>query len=245
MGSMDTEARRGPVDRDIVANEGDWAFDAQVAQNFDEHIRKSVPFYDEIQSMVLKLSEWFVRDNSVIYDLGSATGETISRLTRRYAGRKVKFVAVDSSKDMMEQARRKVQAENVVFHANDVMDEKIRVADLVICLYTLQFLKIKDRRKVLRTIFQGLDSGGAAIIVEKIRGESSLFEAIWTELYSDYKLRGGLTEKQILQKACSIRGIVRPLTLKENIDMLEKTGFKQIDVFFKWCNYAGMLAVKS
>lgn len=242
---METKGRRGPVDRDIVANEGDWAFDAQVAQSFDEHIRKSVPFYDEIQSMVLKLSEWFVRDNSVIYDLGSATGETISRLTRRYAGRNLKFIAVDSSIDMMEQARTKVQAENVVFHTNDVIDENIKDADLVISLYTLQFLKIKDRRKVIRTIYQGLESGGAAIIVEKIRGESSLFEGIWTELYSDYKLRGGLTEKEILQKACSIRGIVQPLTLKENIGMLEKNGFEQVDVFFKWCNYVGMLAVKS
>lgn len=37
-------------------------------------VRKGVPFYDEIQRMVVELSEYFVRDLGVVYDLGSSKG---------------------------------------------------------------------------------------------------------------------------------------------------------------------------
>ena len=70
----------GRADELITAVPGGWEFNEEVAEHFDEHVRRSVPLYDEAQQMVVDLSEWFVRDDSTVYDIGSATGETIARL---------------------------------------------------------------------------------------------------------------------------------------------------------------------
>lgn len=68
--------KEGLVDDLITSIPGEWKFDEQVSQHFDTHVRKSVPLYEEVQKAVIEISEWFIRDNSVVYDLGSSTGET-------------------------------------------------------------------------------------------------------------------------------------------------------------------------
>ena len=54
--------KRESVDKLITAIPGEWKFDEQVAKSFDTHVRKSIPLYDEVQKMVVEISEWFVRD---------------------------------------------------------------------------------------------------------------------------------------------------------------------------------------
>jgi tRNA (cmo5U34)-methyltransferase len=109
----------------------------------------------------------------------------------------------------------------------------------------MQFLTLAERRTLLTRINEGLIEGGGLLIVEKVSAEHSCFEEIWTELYWDFKRRQGFTPEQILEKANSIRGVLKPLTADENIDLLSQTGYSRVEVFFKWYNWAGFLAVKN
>ena len=55
------------------------------------------------------MSEWFVRDNSTIYDLGASTGETISLLLQKHHRKKnVRYIGVEESQAMIEIARKKM-----------------------------------------------------------------------------------------------------------------------------------------
>ena len=112
-----------PVDDTISAVPGEWRFDKNVSQAFDSHVRKSVPFYDEIQRMVIELSEYFVRDQSVVYDLGSSTGTTLDLLSTAHAGKEdAHFIGFDLSKFMIKEARRKVNRPNVSFYNRNILD---------------------------------------------------------------------------------------------------------------------------
>ncbi|HSG06100.1 MAG TPA: hypothetical protein VLB09_06850, partial [Nitrospiria bacterium] len=112
-------------------------------------------------------------------------------------------------------------------------------------LFTLQFLTLAERRLLLARINEALIEGGGLIIVEKVCAEYSSFEGIWNELHWDFKRRQGLTPEQILEKANSIRGVLNPLTINENLEILTQTGFDRVEVFFKWYNWAGFVAVKN
>jgi tRNA (cmo5U34)-methyltransferase len=236
-----------PVDDTISAVPGEWRFDKNVSKAFDSHVHKSVPFYDEIQRMVMELSEYFVRDHSVVYDLGSSTGTTLDLLSTTHSGKEdVQFIGFDLSKFMVAEARKKVNRANVRFHHKDIMDAEFSPpANFVTSLFTMQFLTLAARRALLNRINEGMIEGGSLLIVEKVSAEHSCFEEVWTELYWDFKRRQGLTAEQILEKANSIRGVLKPLTADENIDLLYQTGFSQVEVFFKWYNWAGFLAVKN
>jgi tRNA (cmo5U34)-methyltransferase len=235
---------RKAVDDTITAVPGEWRFDQDVSKAFDFHVRKSVPFYDEIQRMVIELSEYFVRDQSVVYDLGSSTGTTIQLLAEAHAGKEdVQFIGIDVSEFMINEARKKMTRANVQFHHKNIMDMDFSPpANFMTALFTLQFLTFADRRKLLTQIKQGLIEGGAFLFVEKVCAEHSSFEDIWMELYWDFKRRQGLTPEQIVEKANSIRGVLKPLTVEENRELLRQTGFSRVEIFFKWYNWAGFLA---
>jgi tRNA (cmo5U34)-methyltransferase len=38
---------------------------------------------------------------------------------------------------------------------------------------------------------------------------------------------------------------MKPLTVQENLDLLWETGYTRVDMFFKWYNWAGILAIKN
>lgn len=234
------------VDETITAVPGEWRFDRDVSRAFDSHVRKSVPFYEEIQRMVVELSEYFVRDQSVVYDLGSSTGTTLDLLSNLHAGKEdVQFIGIDLSEFMINEARKKVNRPNVRFYHKNVLDAEFSPpANLMTALFTLQFLTLAERRSLLLRINRSLIEGGGFLFAEKVCAEHSCFEDMWTELYWDFKKRQGLTPEQILEKSNSIRGVLKPLTTEENLDLLRQTGFSRVEVFFKWYNWAGFLAVK-
>lgn len=238
--------KKEKVDKLITAIPGEWEFDDQVAQGFDDHVRKSVPLYEEIQQMVVEMSEWFVRDNTVVYDLGSSTGQTLRLLREKHRRKKnVKFIGIESSASMIEVARSKCTAKNVRFIHRDVRDiDSFDQPDLVTSLYTIQFLPLKHRKSLLKKIHEELSSGGVFIIVEKVCAENPFLEDMWLELYWDFKKRQGLSDRMILQKSRSLRGVLFPQTLSRNIDLLKSAGFSDIDVFVKWYNFAGIIAFK-
>jgi len=37
---------------------------------------------------------------------------------------------------------------------------------------------------------------------------------------------------------------MKPFTVQENMKMLNEAGFRDVDMFFKWNNFAGFVAIK-
>ena len=106
------------------------------------------------------------------------------------------------------------------------------------------FLKKRNREEMIKNIYRSLNSQGAFILVEKINSNNILGQSIFTEIYYDFKIENRLSHSHIINKAKSLRGVMRPLSEKENIDVLKKVGFKKIEVFFKWFNFSGIIAIK-
>ena len=66
---------------------------------------------------------------------------------------------------------------------------------------------------------------------------------IYNDIYYDFK-RENIKDEEILDKNISLRGIMKPLTLEENISNLKEVGFSKIDVFMKYNNFVGIITIK-
>jgi tRNA (cmo5U34)-methyltransferase len=117
-------------------------------------------------------------------------------------------------------------------------------ASVVVLCLTLQFVRPIYREKLLRDIYQGLVPGGALILVEKILAEDSRYNRDFIEYYYDYKRRNDYSEMEISQKREALENVLVPYKLSENIALLRDHGFAHCEVFFKWYNFAGLIAVK-
>jgi tRNA (cmo5U34)-methyltransferase len=111
-------------------------------------------------------------------------------------------------------------------------------------LDTLPFVPMARRRSLLERIFDGLAEGGALVVVEKVTAEHAALQDIWLELHWDFKRAQGLSQEMILQKARSLRGVLAPLSLSQNMELLRQAGFSRTDTFVKWLCFAGIVAVK-
>ena len=240
------------VDGDLEQAEGAWKFDRKVADRFDDHVRKSIPLYDEVQTRVAKLSDWFIKSEGEehVYDLGCATGTTIQRLVERHGSRSPpKFVGIDLQAPMLEKARQRVGDEQAVnlIQADISTHMSFPNATLITSLFTLSFIREDNRKTLIKQIYDDLECGGALIFCEKTRAQSPFFQDIWTEEYWDYKAEQGLKDDEILGKAKTLRGQLRPMTLTEYETCLSDAGFdveNNVDVFFKWFPWTGIVARK-
>ena len=234
------------IDGNVLSEKANWKFDKEIVNIFDSHVRKSVPLYDNFHNIIGDLSEWFVEDNTNVYDIGASTGIGLNNLISHHINKKVNYIGVDSSAEMLKKARNNLKNCNVTLINGDITNSDIEIynASFITSILTLQFIPRRKRIQVIKKAYKGLNKGGALVIVEKVIGNNARFDEMFIELYHDFKLSNGLSEKEVFAKSKAIRGVMSPNTMQENIDILKEVGFKDIDIFFKWCNFAGIIAVK-
>ncbi|MBU2525521.1 MAG: carboxy-S-adenosyl-L-methionine synthase CmoA [Bacteroidetes bacterium] len=226
----------------------DFEFNAAVVNVFDDMVVRSVPFYLEMQRMVAELAADFAIKNTNIYDLGCSTGTTMMSLNQK-VDKNIQFVGVDEADEMLKSCQtnlERVMPERQVKLVNADLNKGIELENpsvVILCL-TLQFVRPLKRQKLIEDIYRQLPENGALIIVEKVLGEDSLFNRLFIKHYYEFKKRNDYTETEISKKREALENVLIPYRLKENEELLAECGFKHIDTFFKWYNFAGFVAVK-
>lgn len=240
-----------PTD-DIFAEDAerptDFAFDATTVRVFDNMVSRSVPFYGEIQRMTAELAGEFAVPDSKVYDLGCSTGTTFMALESRLDP-SIDFVGYDNAPDMLRRAEQKLAALPSSRHREvrlvDLHDPfVIENASVTVMLFTLQFVRPLHRDRVIRTIAEGTRKQGALILAEKVIEEDTLFNRLFIDNYYDMKRRHGYSDMEISRKREALENVLVPYRIEENRDLLLECGFTKFQEFFRWYNFAGMIAVK-
>tara|TARA_A100001388_G_scaffold254171_1_gene217742 strand:- start:91 stop:801 length:711 start_codon:yes stop_codon:yes gene_type:complete len=230
----------------IKSENSSWKFNGKVVPQFDEHILKSVPFYNSGHKLIAEISDYFLQDNGVSYDLGCATG-TISRLLsdRHSNNKSIRFVGIDSEQDMITYAKNNSKNyPNCSFYKEDILCFEYEKSDFISSYYTVQFVKTNVRQDLINKIYENLNWGGAFIMFEKVRGSDARFQDIFTGLYNEYKLNNGYSAEEILGKTRSLKGVLEPFSSKGNLDLLSRAGFQDVIPIMKYICFEGILAIK-
>ncbi|MDC0239185.1 methyltransferase domain-containing protein [Candidatus Thioglobus sp.] len=237
-----------PAGDKIKTEDSNWRFSGDVVNNFDEHVKKSVPLYLEGHQITCDLSKFFVKDDSVVYEIGCSTGVLSMKLSESNATKiGARFIGFDIEKDMVDYANQslgKTDIDNVSFEHADIISTELEKSDLIVCYYTIQFIPPSVRQKVIEKLYQSLNWGGALIMFEKVRAPDARFQDIINTIYLDYKLEQGYSEENIISKMMSLKGVLEPFSTQGNIDILKRAGFVDIMSVQKYLSFEGFLAVK-
>ena len=222
-----------------------WSFQTkEIAKNFDKHVRQSVPMYDEIQSMVAELVNFYTRDGDNILDLGCSTGNTLANI-KKEINKKLQFEGYDNSLEMLAIAEHRVKGVGFLsWNLNAGLPNHDGKYSAIISLFTMQFVKMENRQNLISDIYSKLRKGGVFIMFEKIQGNNAHFNEMFVDLYQDMKVRQGLSPADNLKKSQSLRGVMNPITTEANENLLFNAGFIDVDMFYKWYNFAGFIAVQ-
>lgn len=232
-----------------TAKRSAWQFSGDVARNFDTHVEKSIPYYTEGHGLVCQLTDYFVRPDSVVYELGCSTGELTLRMAdhNREAKPAARFVGIDVQPDMVAIANDKKAAGDhprAEFLVGDILDHDYEPCDMVVLYYTAQFVPPRTRQVLFNRVYERLNWGGALVMFEKVRGADARFQDILAGLYHDYKLSRGYNNEELAAKSISLRGVLEPFSTAGNLEMLQRAGFVDIESIFRYICFQGFLAIK-
>jgi tRNA (cmo5U34)-methyltransferase len=227
-----------------------FTFGKDTAAVFDDMLDRSVPFYSEIQRMIGELSSDFAADGTAIYDLGCSTANTflaVGAFLRPDLD--VSFVGLDSSDDMLRKAEQKLAATQFPWPyrltRQDLNDGlQMENASVALMVLTLQFVRPLNRESVIASVHRGLNHNGCLVLVEKVLGEHSTFNRLFINHYYELKRRKGYSDLEIARKREALENVLIPYRLEENKRLLRHIGFQHVDVFFKWYNFCGIIAIK-
>jgi tRNA (cmo5U34)-methyltransferase len=239
------EAHVKPVDTNIHQHDAGWSFD-NISEDFDAHIRKSIPLYDSGHRLICHYSDFFLKPDSTLYDIGCSTGSMLSKLAARHAHKaQLRLVGIDTVADMVEKARRCTGGDaRLSFVHGNALDVDLEPADIVISNYTIQFLPPRVRQQMIDRIYQALNWGGAFFMFEKVRAPDGRFQDYANQVYVEFKLENGFSEAEILNKSRSIKGVMEPFSTQGDIDLLRRAGFGDIMTIQKYVCFEGFLAIK-
>ncbi|MGJ0514702.1 MAG: carboxy-S-adenosyl-L-methionine synthase CmoA [Methylomicrobium sp.] len=230
----------------------DFTFDERVATVFDNMVSRSVPFYTEVQRIQSDLiMEFLPEQDGLVCDLGCSTGTTIEYIIKHpKCPQAAKFIGFDNSEPMLNKARAKLSSgvaeDRVSLRIADLSDlNALPSCNVIILNWTLQFVRPIDREHLLKNIYSALKPGGVLFLSEKILSNDACLNRIYIDHYLQFKKsQSGYSDAENQRKREALENVLIPYRLEENYLLLERAGFKRIDTYFRWLNFAGLIAIK-
>lgn len=231
-----------------------WEFDESVTNCFENMLSRSIPQYDVMRDSVASLAYDMIYNNVTkesfqILDLGCSDGLMLEKLMNKFDG-KGYYTGCDISKPMLEKAKYRF--------LDDIINRKVKILecdlrnefpdgayDVVTSVLSLQFTPIEHRQSIMQSIYDCLSNkNGCLLMVEKVLGNTDALNKLFVKNYYDMKASNGYSQEQIERKRLSLEGVLVPVTNDWNIDLLKQAGFRQVDVFWRWMNFVGYIAIK-
>jgi len=224
----------------------DFAFDDTVVKVFPDMIRRSVPGYTEIITLLGLLAEQYGQSGSRCYDLGCSLGAATLSMRQRIPA-DCTIVAVDNSQSMIDSCAEHVFDDgkaNVELYCQNIQDTDITDASVVVLNFTLQFIEPDERLSILQKIAAGLRPGGVLVLSEKLNFTDAQEQQVQDDLQLAFKRANGYSDLEISQKRSALEKVLIPDSFEQQQQRLHEAGFSQVYQWFQAFNFVSILAIK-
>jgi tRNA (cmo5U34)-methyltransferase len=226
-----------------------FEFNESVVQVFDDMLIRSVPCYRELIRRQAQLAVHYHQPGTRIYDLGCSTGNMgLAICSAMQTSRPFELIGVDTSEPMLKVCRERFQSldgnVHITLKCADIRDLEMTDASVIILNLTLQFLPPSDRQSVLERIYGALAPGGILLLTEKTVHVHAGLNELQQDFYYRFKAENGYSQMEISQKREALENILIPETVETHTGRLRDVGFKAVDIWLKWFNFASFIALK-
>jgi tRNA (cmo5U34)-methyltransferase len=215
---------------------------------FDDMLQRSIPMYQECQNLAAHWCTQFAKSSTSVYDLGCSTGTLLLKLAQALPPLKnIKLIGLDNSQAMLKKAKKTLKNSPLpceMIQADLNGNLTICNASVVVMNYTLQFVRPSNRSTLLKNIYNALVPGGSLVLIEKVNSKIPSLNKTFIDFHHQFKEKKGYSKLEISQKRESLENVLIPWTVEQNNNLIQSAGFSTVDLFFKWNNFAGFIALK-
>ena len=218
-------------------------------EDYDDRISGMLPYYFSFHQETINFIKSFPSIPKVWMDTGCGTGSLVNKATEEFPD--TKFLLLDPSEGMLEQAKEKLSslpARNMEFlrasptqEFSQKLEEK---PDVITAIQCHHYLNREGRAKATGMCYNLLKDGGVYITFENIRPLTEEGVTIGKRYWGNFQLTHGRSKEEIENHLERFDTEYFPLTVEEHLELLRKTGFKTVELF--WYSYmqAGFYCIK-
>ena len=204
-------------------------------------ILRSVPLYAEVITREAQLIAAYYQRGTRIYDLGCSTGNLGVRLCATMRGKPLELIAVDSAPPMLEICAARLadafEDGRVALVQDDIDRIPLENASVIALNFTLPFVPLAARDRLLRRICQALVPGGILLLAEKTLHADAAFNRHEQEFYHRLKMENGYSALAVAQKSEALEDVLIPETAGAHRQRIRAAGCACFDVWLKWFNF--------
>lgn len=205
---------------------------------FDGRVIKTVPHYLEMLDALVSNIPFDKNASFSAVDMGCGTGTVAYLLKKTFPNAKVR--CVDFAANMLSHAREKLKDfEGVIFEQANIAgyDFSAKVDAVVSSLALHHLENDAEKRKFQLKAFGALDPGGCFINADIILASDEKHQSISLEKWKEFNMRH-LTPDQIKDRQHKYETEDRPAVLMSELNNLKEIGYKNVDVYWKYYNFA-------
>lgn len=216
------------------------------AHKFDRIIQQLIPYYDEmLQALMAAIP--FERDSSIqVLDLGCGTGTLAQHILNAFPQAHV--TCLDFSEQMIGMAQAKLAGfHRVNYLVQDFRDYKPATSyHAIVSSLALHHLVTDDEKQAFyRKIYESVQPGGCFYNADVVLGASAHLQSAYLKRWKTFMQRQ-ISENEVenvwLRKYSEED---RPAQLVEQLTWLTEIGYRNVDILWKYYNFAVYGGVKS
>jgi len=214
------------------------------ADIFDERVVKVVPYYKEMLEALVTAIPFPPGQPIKVADLGCGTGTVASLVKQRFP--KARILCVDMSQNMLDTARKKLKgAKGADFALAElgVYEFKGRYDAIVSSLALHHIIPGKDKTAVYKRIYSALKKGGIFVNADIIISKHKTIQGRYMKKWEKFVLES-FSKEQARANYERYKREDRPCVLLEEMEVLKETGFRYVEVLWKYYNFATYCGIK-
>lgn len=219
-------------------------FEEEAAQ-YDGIIKNLIPYYHKMVEALVNTLPFDPSLQIQVIDLGCGTG-TISRAVKD-AYPNAKLTCVDISEKMLKVAAGKLsEVSDAIFINKNFYDFNFdKNYDAVVSSLALHHLETKeDKLEFYRKIYSCLNDGGIFVNADVVLASTEALQQCYMTQWKNFMLRNVPKDEVDSKWIPAYYEEDRPVSMIEHFEMLKDSGFKIMDVVWKYYNFAVYMAIK-
>lgn len=213
------------------------------AEEYDKIILELIPYYTEMIDALVSSIPFDNERKLRVIDLGCGTGKISKEISKKFPN--AEFTCVDIAQNMLNIAesslKEKAEYLNIDFN-NLIFSGKYDLAVSSLALHHLS--DEKDVFDFYGKIYDSLNDDGLFINADVVLGSTKTLQEMFIKKWVAYMNRS-VTMDEINNKWLSAYYQEdRPISLMKHLEFLNKRNFKNIDIIWKYFNYAVYIGEK-
>lgn len=213
------------------------------SEKYDEGIVATLPYYEEYFEQIIDIVHTVFHIPIAWLDIGCGTGKMADIAVKNLQIKNM--VCCDNSPQMLKIAKKHICSSKVDFSEVSIQNLQYDSDfEVITAILITHYLEYEDRVASIRNCYNVLKKNGLFFTVENFAPTNDMFKTLYMERWKNYQYKNGKSEEECQSHMLRYNTEYFPISIMEQIHVLQKCGFKNVEIF--WCSYmqVGILGIK-